>query len=331
MRQVLRIHLTAGSQDPVGTYHPPQKGGETHGTVTRPGVLFINFGQFDRAGPANLAVDLADRLAECGYPTFRFDLPGLGDSPGDLPEDFESYWAVVEQGGQAAWTCQLAAALKQQFFLPGLLLGGLCGGALTAIFAAARFNSHISGLLLFDIQLIRSRQPLAKAATTAPSHQESPEPQAQLHPDQDRRRNASQWLSSVARASRCHGFFRLGRDVTECMVAPFSKPCFPPDANLPLIGALQKLRSNRLPMLMVFAPGANPRILKRDLFPLNRRRRVTIIDIAKTNHLFTSGGGKQLLVDQVQRWVSTHFPVATARIMPNLLLSHQSSQGANAL
>lgn len=309
MREILRIDLSDGPAVLIGTYHPPR-----HDATSKLGVLLVNFGQFDRAGPANLSVELAERLAEHGYPAFRFDLPGLGDSPGDLPADFETYWEFVEQGGQAAWTSKLVAALKQQFTLPGLLLGGLCGGALTAVFAAAHLNSQVQGLLLFDIQPIRSRPPLAKEAATAtgPHQRESQESRIPSQPARTQLHKMTQWVRDKARHSRGHELLRHGRDWVVCIGATFAAPRFPRNANLPLISALEKLRDARLPMLVLLAPNANPQILKRDLFPLNKRRQVTIIDIAKTNHLFTSGGGKKAAVDQVQRWVTTQFPPADA-------------------
>lgn len=69
-----------------GTYHRshggrsgvPEDLAEKH----RVGVLFLNPGFQPRAALGDSPVYWADSFAKCGYPSFRFDLPGLGDSGG---------------------------------------------------------------------------------------------------------------------------------------------------------------------------------------------------------------------------------------------------------
>ena len=51
---------------------------------------------------------MADRLCARGYPVYRFDMPGLGDTDGDLPEYHETYWRYVEAGGQTPWSLRSA-------------------------------------------------------------------------------------------------------------------------------------------------------------------------------------------------------------------------------
>lgn len=45
-----------------------------------PTVLLLNSGLLHRPGPFRLHVDLARKLADLGFPVFRFDISGIGDS-----------------------------------------------------------------------------------------------------------------------------------------------------------------------------------------------------------------------------------------------------------
>ena len=45
-----------------------------------PAVIILNAGLLHRVGPNRLSVEIARRLAAQGYPSFRFDMSGVGDS-----------------------------------------------------------------------------------------------------------------------------------------------------------------------------------------------------------------------------------------------------------
>ncbi len=50
------------------------------GANNYPLVVFLNAGMIHKVGPNRLYVHLARKLAEIGFPSFRFDLSGIGDS-----------------------------------------------------------------------------------------------------------------------------------------------------------------------------------------------------------------------------------------------------------
>ncbi len=72
-----------------GTYHKPADDGrgtpEHQGEANDLGLLFLNHGFLPRSAPGDSAAKWGDSFAQNGYPSFRFDLPGLGDSDGDAP------------------------------------------------------------------------------------------------------------------------------------------------------------------------------------------------------------------------------------------------------
>ena len=66
------------------------------------GVVIVVGGAQYRAGSHRQFVQLARFLAKAGFPVLRFDLPGMGDSPGELPsfEDTAPHIAAAINGFQ---------------------------------------------------------------------------------------------------------------------------------------------------------------------------------------------------------------------------------------
>jgi len=113
------------------------------------GILFISGSVEPRAAFGDSAVYWAEWLSRSGYRAFRFDLPGLGDSDGDLPGTEPAFMSLVNAGAFAGSVCSIADYLVERFRLRGILLIGHCSGAVTALYSAAA-NHHIMGLVLLD-------------------------------------------------------------------------------------------------------------------------------------------------------------------------------------
>src|SRR5436190_4846079 len=119
------------------------------------GILFFNSGSLPRSSRGDLNVQLADALAHQGFACFRVDLPGLGDSQGELPGQYLELYRYIQEGGYAQCGADLTRLLLDQYRLSEMTLLGICGGALTCIFTAAQFD-HKSAprLVLLDLPFL---------------------------------------------------------------------------------------------------------------------------------------------------------------------------------
>ena len=106
-----------------GIAHPPRDGA---GEV---GVLFLNGGLQNRAGPQRIYVEAARRFSERGLRSLRIDLPGVGDSEGDAPQlHFDCYDPADVTGA--------VSFLRDELGATRVVLLGLCAGARVAVKAA---------------------------------------------------------------------------------------------------------------------------------------------------------------------------------------------------
>jgi len=118
------------------------------------GVVIVVGGAQYRAGSHRQFVQLARFLAEAGFPALRFDLPGMGDSPGDLPsfENTAPHIAAAIDGFQ-----QHCPAVQR------VVLWGLCDGASASLlYVDASHDPRIVGLALLN-PWVRSEVSLARA------------------------------------------------------------------------------------------------------------------------------------------------------------------------
>lgn len=145
----------------VGTLHRPAR------RTSDVGLLWVNFGYVPRDGHGGLASQASDALADDGVPCFRYDLPGLGDAPGPLPKVTHDFFPVVTGGSFTQVTTELVEALCAREGLSGLVVAGLCGGAVNAIFTADAAKSKVKGLLLLEPEMYVT-EPKAADGTVQP-------------------------------------------------------------------------------------------------------------------------------------------------------------------
>jgi pimeloyl-ACP methyl ester carboxylesterase len=216
-------------------------------------VVMLHPGFLPRSGVGDAVVGFADGLARVGVMTVRMDLPGLGDSEGDLAETAVDFIGVLQEGGYAtsAWEC--VQAVKAHLGLRRVVIGGYCGGAITGLFMAAAHKQELPAAMFAletSFKLVSSAEP---AAANGPS---------QAAPAAKRtgtlrllKSEADWWLSSS----------KMGRGVLKLYRAPrallrrrasaqaAAEPQLPAGTNVLLMKAIDELLSVRLPLLFVTA------------------------------------------------------------------------------
>jgi exosortase A-associated hydrolase 1 len=116
------------------------------------GVVIVVGGPQYRVGSHRQFVLLARNLADAGYPVFRFDCRGMGDSSGDVP-GFEYLDADIAAAVDTF--CQRVPGLS------AVILWGLCDAASAALMYAPR-DPRVAGLALAN-PWVRSEATLARA------------------------------------------------------------------------------------------------------------------------------------------------------------------------
>jgi len=126
----------------------------------RVAVLLLPAGMTYRVAPSRLYVRIARRLAELGHACLRVDVLGLGESEGEIePAPTRQLWGRIESGQFVDDAVLALRSLRERGIADGVVVAGLCGGAATALMAAAREPGLADGLILMDPVSVRSDQP----------------------------------------------------------------------------------------------------------------------------------------------------------------------------
>jgi alpha-beta hydrolase superfamily lysophospholipase len=275
-----------------GTYHKPRSecahAEEVSNKRNRTGVVFLNSLSLPRAATGDSAVYWADAFAECGYPSFRFDLPGLGDTFGEIPNELLDF---INAQGYASITAAKMKELAQRYDLSGVVIVAHCAGGVTAISAAASCR-ECAGLVLMDpyFHLTKAIRP-------------------------QMRQKLSDWARRSKLGMLCSNIYDLVRKVR----LYFRRNSPPQNANFPLLASWKQVAPTGLPILIIKAPGLKAAgtkaragefdYLKYVLDTAGRKSRVTVEFIEGTDHSFANRLGRARVRERVASWLDIYFPL----------------------
>jgi alpha-beta hydrolase superfamily lysophospholipase len=294
----------------IGTHHDPGAAGPGHA-----GVLLLSFGQQPRAWVGDLGAFAADRLCAAGYPTFRFDMPGLGDSPGDLPVHLEVLFRTIQEGAHRDVARALARELRRRYRLPSLVIGGFCGGAVTAALAVDPTGRETDGLIMLEPEVALQQVP---ACPTPVQEVDSVSAYLErLELIRERLRSPRSWLRLLTGRSDLRYWQGLARYAFKRFRERLTKQELPADLNVRMVNALSRAASRRLPTLILsvgipsrrryystygFVPGRS-----------DPEKGFTWIEIENTTHAMLTGGAKEAAPMHLVAWMQRYFP-ATAEL-----------------
>lgn len=284
-RKISVLRLEAGRC--VGTIHEPAQ------RLARIGVLWVNFGYVPRDGHGGLAAHLSDALADRGVPCFRFDLPGLGDAEGTLPAHTQHFFPMVTGGHFTAVTTELVRTLCKSERLDGLIVGGLCGGAVNALFTAEAETQLVKGLILLEPEMY----------ITEPKKEAAPQEGRVRRRDQLKAKIFSYWgwMRLLTLENRYGRYVPLPRKAILNFL--MSRTELPAVTNRPLAQAWQAYCVARRPSLVITAQGKlrevffdsiHSKVLAGAVLPRMRHAR-----LKDTNHIFTTGGALERVTQVV--------------------------------
>jgi pimeloyl-ACP methyl ester carboxylesterase len=284
------ITVTVGGNCLRGTYHrPPDHGSDSRlgpGENIRIGVLFLNSGFMPRASGGDAAVYWAVSFAKCGYPSFRFDLPGLGDSDGEPPRKRLDFAKLVNNGHYAPFVSSIAENLTERFNLSGVVLVGHCAGAVTAIYAAAT-SKQVKGLVIVDPYFFREEPKRTKF-----------------------RNEISLWVTQDKEAKQLSNVYRRLKKLNQLA----GGNALPANANSPLIRCWSRLASAGVPMLILNARGPRSRVGEFDYLGYLEKvsgpgHRLSIKFVDGANHSFADNVGRAEVRRQSENWLNACFPL----------------------
>jgi pimeloyl-ACP methyl ester carboxylesterase len=277
-RQLITLHGLGGMVR--GTYH------KAHGESSeapRTGVLILNSLSPTRAASGDSAVYWAESLARSGYPAFRLDMPGFGDSDGNPPPELLNF---INSGGYGPIASALMKELSERFSLSGVVVVGLCAGAVSALYTAAA-SKECRGLVMMDPYF---HLPI------------SPPPWI--------------WQKLTGRISRT----ALGRliskgydGLTDLRLYLRRNP-MPENANFPLLRCWKTVASTGLPILLLRAPATKPRgeefdYLKYILEQAGSSSRVVVKVVEGAGHTFSNRVGRTGVQQLIESWLNFYLPL----------------------
>jgi len=117
-------------------------------------VILLSPGVKMRVAPHRLYLKMTERFVSLGYPVLRFDFYGLGDSEGEVQEEYlADLYGSIQVGRYVDDTLAAMDWMQQTYGTSQFIVSGLCGGAITGLLAGAR-DQRVTCLLGLAIPVI---------------------------------------------------------------------------------------------------------------------------------------------------------------------------------
>ena len=273
-----------------GTYHDvPRKTTGSTSPDKRIGVLFLNPLSTPRSLIGDAAVYWARSFAAQGYPSLRIDLPGLGDSYGEVAKDLLTF---INNAGYAAVAAAKVKEFTERFGLAGVVIYGHCAGGTTAIYAASACKA-CKGLIITD-PYFNTANMLTPKLNAGMVHWA-------------RRTEAGEVLRAA------YARLREARKKQD-------NATLPGNANVKLVTHWKQLVSSGLPILV--CKSAEPAAalgsskLRASMFDYlehissfaGHSSRLSLRTIEGTNHSFADRVGRAAIREHAEAWLHKHFP-----------------------
>ena len=262
----------------------------------RVGVLFVNSLSLPRAASGDSAVHWANGVAALGYPAFRIDLPGIGDSAGHASTDLLDR---INAGELAPVTDAAIKELVSRFGLSGIVVFGHCAGSVSAVYAGAAARD-CKGLILLD---------------------------PYFHLPQAKRPKLREELSGWARRSKVGGSLSNLYDRAKNLAMKTRGGGPPGNANKQLLGCWKHVASAGMPVLLLKAPGikaqgTKPRVGEFDYIEYvlklaGRRNCVSAAFVEGADHSFANRAGRVAVQSHIAEWLAMHFPLRNSEVKNN--------------
>ena len=275
-----------------------------------------------RVAPHRLYRKLAQVFLARGMPVLRVDFHGLGDSEGELPEHrLEEIFRQVQLGRHVDDVRSALRWLDSECAIRSSIVGGLCGGAITALLAAED-DARVAGLYAIGL-------PVALDGFPEPENMTRGELQTERLRYQHKLLRPASWLRLLSMQSNYRLMWRMltyafghrtGRRMAGGQIADVPPPALPLAANLNprFPPAFFSLLGTGRPALLIFSEADRLRWEYQEKFEQPwaealepYRALLSTAVIANANHVL----GDPASVEEARRltdlWLDAHFSRAT--------------------
>jgi pimeloyl-ACP methyl ester carboxylesterase len=279
-------------------------------------VLLLSPGIKGRVGPHRLYLKLAERLVPMGFHVLRFDFYGLGDSEGELDEErLADVYNAIQLGRYVDDTLAAMDWTQASLGIGQFVGSGLCGGSITALFAAIR-DPRIRSLLGIGLPVVLDGGEANRGRFLTTQQTESARREFYgrlLHP--------SRWVKFLTGRSNYRVVWRVlrqafhlpGGDATAA--APAVEGGIVDDTNPLFAQAILGFLRSKRPALLVYSGGDRIHSQFQEKFEARHRPEIAALGraydvhvVAEANHILSDAPWTEELLDVAQEWLGRVHP-----------------------